>query len=373
MCLSLPKKLFHEVFVYKSLQAGRAIAALLVVLFHLGGAISVDKYFGIKEFSIPFSFGNAGVEFFFVLSGFIIMTAHRNDIFKPHILPSYIKKRLIRIYPTYWVIFIPIFILAAGMPSLRHTVPYDIPILLKSLLLVPQDKDVVGGTGAPVLIVAWTLQYEMFFYFCFALLIYNKWLSLVAGITLCCFYLYAKFTNCLLFPLSFLFDDFIFLFLMGMVISLLHKSKNLVVNRPIFYAVIGGLMFLLIALDTVAQFNLFIDWAVILYGLASCLIIFGLVQAEDEGYIIGGHSWMQTLGDSSYALYLIHFPLISLLCKFSLTIQLNKLGILGALIAYVAILCASLVGAVMFHLWIEKPIATYFRKKIFIKPIKDYC
>ena len=58
--------------VYTSLQEARAVAAILVVLFHLGGAIADAKYFGLSVFSVPFSFGSAGVEFFFVLSGFIV-------------------------------------------------------------------------------------------------------------------------------------------------------------------------------------------------------------------------------------------------------------------------------------------------------------
>ena len=47
--------------LYKSLQAGRAVAALSVLLFHLGGAISDSKYFAIQEFTIPFGWGGAGV------------------------------------------------------------------------------------------------------------------------------------------------------------------------------------------------------------------------------------------------------------------------------------------------------------------------
>ena len=136
---------------------------MLVVLFHLGGAIADEKYFGIDAFSIPFSFGNAGVEFFFVLSGFIIFSAHRKDIFNAGELVNYLKKRFFRIFPTYWIIFLAVFSLAFASGTLRHTVPHDLPTLLKSLLLIPQDKSVVGGTGSPVLIVAWSLQYEMFF------------------------------------------------------------------------------------------------------------------------------------------------------------------------------------------------------------------
>jgi hypothetical protein len=40
-------------------------------------------------------------------------------------------------------------------------------------------------------------------------------------------------------------------------------------------------MFLLIALDTVLKIGLLSDWNVMLYGLASSLTIFGVVQADD--------------------------------------------------------------------------------------------
>jgi exopolysaccharide production protein ExoZ len=347
--------------VYKSLQAGRAIAAIMVVLFHLGGAVAVEKYFGIAAFSIPFSFGFAGVEFFFVLSGFIILTAHRTDIFKPHRLVSYIKKRFIRIYPTYWIIFISVFVLAYANPTLRNTVPHDALIILKSLLLAPQD----GGTAAPVLAVAWTLQYEMFFYLFFALMILSRLVSIIAGIAV----LLIIMLPTLGYPSSsflymFLSQDYILLFVMGMVVSVTHTSKKATVNSPIFYFTIGTLLFLLIAADTVMQLGLLLKWTILLYGLASSLIIFGLVRAEDKGTIIGNQRWLQLLGDSSYALYLIHYPLISILLKLSLFLQLNKFGAIGAIIAYIAIFSACLISAVVFHLWIEKPVVAYLRSRL---------
>src|SRR5882762_1925446 len=150
--------------MYKSIQACRGLAALQVVLFHLGGILAAPKYFGLPGFGRAFIFGDSGVEFFFVLSGFIITWVHRRDFGKPAALPAYISKRLIRIYPTYWTIFLSVFLLAWTSPALRSGLPATPGLLLRSLLLVPQDPTVAGGTGAPVLIVAWTLQYEMIFY-----------------------------------------------------------------------------------------------------------------------------------------------------------------------------------------------------------------
>lgn len=348
--------------MYKSLQAGRAIAAMLVVLFHLGGTIAADKYFGIKAFSIPFSFGRAGVEFFFVLSGFIILTAHRNDIFKPHKCASYIKKRLIRIYPTYWIIFSLVYLLAIASPVLRNTVPHDIFIIIKSLLLIPQNSNIVGGSGAPVISVAWTLQYEMVFYLFFALLIVSRWLALVVALAF--LYLYVEYASVspIIFPLSFLNSDLILLFVMGMAASIASTSAKVIANRPLFYVGIGVVMFLFIAFDTIIGANLLEERRIILYGLASSILIFGLVRAEDKDLVIGGHSWLQILGNSSYALYLLHYPLISILCKLSLVLQLEKLGLIGALSSYVVIFGMCLLSSVVFHLIIEKRVVAYLRR-----------
>ena len=343
---------------------------MLVVLYHLGVALSAEKYFGITAFSIPFSFGgSAGVDFFFVLSGFIILTAHRNDIFQPHRLKNYIRKRLIRIYPTYWIIFLSVFFSAVASTALRNTVPDDFFIILKSLFLIPQ------ATGAPVIIVAWTLQYEMFFYLFFACLILNRGLSIIALLALSTIYFNYHGVPAIPFPLSFLSNDNILLFAMGMAASAACSSKRMSMkNRPVFYTgigIVGVIIFLLLAFYTVAGKSYAFTGGIagimarqnILYGLASGLIVFYLVKAEDKGRIIGGHGGLQLVGDSSYALYLIHYPLISMLCKLSLLIQLDKLGVIGALVAYVVIFGLCLISSAAFHLWIEKPVIAYLRKR----------
>lgn len=315
------------------------------------------KYFGIPGFAIPFSFGNAGVEFFFVLSGFIIFSAHRKDIFQPWKLGSYLEKRFTRIYPTFWVVFLGVLILAYTSSASRSTIPRDWHVIAKAALLLPQDPEAVGSLGSPILVVAWTLQYEVFFYAFFALLILNRWLSMAAGLLLLGTYIVFHGVAQLTFPLAFFLKDYVLLFAMGMAVSLgCIPGRSIAVDRPLLFGAIGTGMFALIALDTVLKVGLLGDHNVIPYGLASSLIVFGVVQSEDRGRIIGGYKWLQILGDSSYALYLIHFPMISVLCKLTMLVHLNELGVVGALIGYGFVVATCLISAVAFHLWIEVPL-----------------
>ena len=136
--------------MYLSLQACRALAALLVVFFHVGTSLNRDVYLGhaadlVRQLS---SSGDAGVAFFFVLSGFIVTRVHLPDFNQPARLPAYLLKRAARIYPMYWLVFAATCLLVWLLPASRTTLPADAPTLIKALLLIPQDPSVVGGTGA---------------------------------------------------------------------------------------------------------------------------------------------------------------------------------------------------------------------------------
>lgn len=352
----------HLVAMYKSIQASRAVAAILVVLFHLGGIIALQKYFGTREFDFLFSAGDAGVEFFFVLSGFIIFTAHRGDVATPSRLGYFLKKRFTRIFPTYWVVFIAVYLAAIATPSLRNSVPHDLGLLLKSLALVPQSPVDAGGTGAPVLFVAWTLQYEMFFYAFFALLIVSRWAAALLAVCLGAVYLSCAATSeCGVFPLSFFSSDYVLLFAMGMAVAVLANRRQ--IERPLFFVLTGVVFFVLVSADKVFHFDLLTHWKTILFGLASCMIVFGLVSAENAGLALGGHRFAQLLGESSYALYLIHVPIISLALKIFVLLHFKDLGFAGAAMAYVFTFACCMGAAILIRVWIEKPLSLLFRSR----------
>ena len=79
------------------IQLGRAVAAILVVLYH-GGRV-LPQYVGPIDAAKYFTFGNAGVDFFFALSGFIIFYVHQQDINSPARLGHYLFRRTTRVYP----------------------------------------------------------------------------------------------------------------------------------------------------------------------------------------------------------------------------------------------------------------------------------
>jgi peptidoglycan/LPS O-acetylase OafA/YrhL len=149
---------------------------------------------------------------------------------------------------------------------------------------------------------------------------------------------------------------------MGMAVARLAAAPA--GGRPLAYVAGGALLFAAVALDTVLGSHILLAQRVPLFGLASALMILGLVRAEAGGRVIGGHRWLQLLGDASYALYLIHFPMISILCKLAVALHMNQLGVMGALVSYLLILAGCLGGAVAFHLWIERPVTAYVRTRL---------
>lgn len=346
--------------MYYSLQIGRAIAAVFVLLFHLGGIIASERYFGISEFYIPFSFGASGVEFFFVLSGFIIYEAHKSDLSQPHKITEYVKKRFIRIFPTYWLIFSMVYI-TAYFTSLNHSMPTDIMVILKSLFLLPQDMAVVGGTGAPVIPVAWSLQYEMLFYFIFGCLIWNK--NTIFILLIFSIYMYINyFEYFTIFPMNFLMNTYVILFFMGIVISKITEYNLQSIYIKLF-GIIGFIVYGVLILDSVSGIHFLKEFNIILYGLSSSFIVLFIVKVEQKGYNFKRFKFLSLLGDSSYSLYLMHYPIMVTISKFFVVIGFTKLGLTAAFIAYIFIFSCCILMAILFYIKVEKPMVRFLKNR----------
>jgi exopolysaccharide production protein ExoZ len=145
----------------RPIQYLRALAALMVVWVH---ALYVIP--GIAErFDVP-NFGGAGVDLFFVISGFIMLvtTAERN------VTPvGFFYRRIVRVVPLYWLATLAMIAGAASEHSFKN-LGYPPVAIVKSLLFVPYTA--IGGHPGnvwPILAQGWTLNFEMFFYALFAL------------------------------------------------------------------------------------------------------------------------------------------------------------------------------------------------------------
>ena len=165
-CVHQPGPAFREPL--HSLQAGRALAAIAVLLLHADRIVGAPDFTGTNFAHFWFSGGRLGVDFFFALSGFIILHAHARDIGNPGRLGRYFTRRAVRIYPIYWVILSislvgPLLLgRQMGFAELIHNYslfdPYERPRLVT---------------------VAWTLFHEILFYLAFAALILNRRLGAI--------------------------------------------------------------------------------------------------------------------------------------------------------------------------------------------------
>jgi exopolysaccharide production protein ExoZ len=102
--------------------------------------------------------GHAGVDLFFVLSGLLIY-GHLLKRSQP--FHRYFARRLRRIYPAFLAVFALYLALSLLLPG-RSKLPGGpdlVPYLLANLLLLPGMLPI-----EPLITVAWSLSYEMFFY-----------------------------------------------------------------------------------------------------------------------------------------------------------------------------------------------------------------
>jgi len=350
--------------LFLSLQATRGIAALMVVLFHISGIIGAEKYFDFPEIFIPYAFAGSGVNMFFVLSGFVIYSAHQHDFGRPEKFLGFLKKRIIRIYPIYWIIFFSVASIALIYPSFRHQAPSEMVIWIKSILLLPQSQAVVGGSGAPVIQVAWTLQVEMIFYFIVGLFIVGRRFAVIfIGLLFVAFLFRESFRwDYVDFLLAFIFQPHM-VFLFGVGVFTGWMSNVIIVGAKLGKYLVwsAGIIFGAVCLDWIFQVNLIDGEKTYIEGTAFAIFIFGAISLERAGNVIWRGTLYQKLGKSSYALYLVHYPLVVFLAKLMSKLGLPELGIAGLIFALGISLMGSVLAGWIIHRYIEAPLTQFLR------------
>ena len=149
-------------------QILRALAALLVVVAHAAhDADAVAARLGRPAMEVAKSFDwTFGIHLFFVISGFVMAISARG-FGEPGAPARFLLRRVVRIAPLYWLLTAAVIAGAALAPALMNVPLGGWWLPLASVLFIPALRP--NGEIRPALGQGWTLNYEMFFYACFAL------------------------------------------------------------------------------------------------------------------------------------------------------------------------------------------------------------
>ena len=274
-----------------SIQVGRGIAVLLVLLYHVSEALAGPG-------SYAFVAGAAGVDIFFVISGFIIVYVSRRDSAR-----AFILKRMIRVIPLYYAyttLVVSILVLA---PTFYANLRFDWSFIICSYLLILSPSN----TGAPGVAVGvgWTLCYESYFYVLMALGILffrdRGWLFpvsvIIAGAAISPFVEPPA-------PLIPAFTALSLEFVAGVLIAELHLRHYRLSPPIVWTAILGGLAVIIYGGAIHAVGGLFYDPARVLwYGGPAVAIVAALTSLHSESLVMRPLSY---LGNISYSLYLSH-------------------------------------------------------------------
>ena len=332
--------------LYKTYKVLRGFAALLVIFVHLDELLS--------RLDVPL-FGGAGVDIFFVISGFIMVYTTMDREITPW---SFMADRIARIVPSYWIVTFAVFVIAFVAPSLLQTPHVQWSELLESLAFVPFQK--ANGLTQPVLYVGWTLNYEMLFYLMFAagLAIPNKrWGSVVVIFCLVCLAGFGFLEQ----PsgvISKVYTNIIILdFALGMLIGLVYRKVFARVATSIKW-VASVLVFLGTGLAVLLPLRFPEVSSFVVCGLPASLVVGGGLLLENLGWAVQA-PWLLRLGNASYSIYLVHPFITQLSEEVAARMQPDAFT---DLLLMVATLMGVCVAGVMFHHILERPLTSRVRR-----------
>ncbi len=315
------------------------------------------KYFGRLPFGGLFVFTHAGVDFFFVLSGFIIYFIHHDEIGRPDRVVSYCIKRCIRIFPTYWVVLAGFGIILAFSPTQDRS-EQDFVRILTSATLLPVAE-------IPILNVAWSLKHEVLFYALFATLFISRPLGFASlGMWLCIIIwniAFAWVTGAPYFSGAageVLFRIFNVEFFFGMAVAHLVLKADARGGRA---ALVAGvvLFFGTGALEWLGMERR-PEWPPMLFGyaLGAALTLYGLVSTEKAGQL-RVPAPLVALGAASYSIYLLHVVAIMLAQQSVLIIR--RFVPLQLEATFLVIVILAVAAGIAFSRLVEQPMIRILR------------
>ncbi|TDV72209.1 acyltransferase [Pseudomonas sp. LP_7_YM] len=335
-----------------SLQGFRGVAVMGVVLFHM--AAVEHKYSGGDIFLPPFlDFFQLGVDLFFIISGFVMVIVSRGRFQKIAESKRFLFNRVSRIYPTYWLYYFLTLAVVLVQPAMVNS-SHGSSNLLLSFLLLPNDSVLL-------VMVAWSLLFELWFYLVFTGLMCfrERWLpALIAGWAL----ILVVFNSAQNWQdynaaLKIILHPYALEFIIGVALALLFYG-GYGVHIPTVAVCVALAGALLPGIGLIAYYRLFDDQGLLRMfsvGVVFGTLIFGLALLERRRHIRVPRLLI-AVGDMSYTLYLSHLLVLGVVgrCWQMMGNSPDSLldNALFAALTMSAVLCYGWVG----YRWFEKPV-----------------
>jgi exopolysaccharide production protein ExoZ len=337
-----------------TIQVLRGLAALMVVFHHVQ-----DQSEGFRQI-VSTQAGQAGVDLFFVISGFVMVYVTHDREQSPG---QFLAMRAARIVPVYWFFTLAASLLIVLQPQLFRSNEATVRHVVLSMFFVPHNT--VSGGLSPVIKQGWTLNYEAFFYVLFAIAMalsfrrragFSVWTLL--GLAFIGYWLpligYSSTAT------NFYLNNIILEFAFGMLIAQAYLNGKFERIGPIFSVGLVAIGFIaLFACDPLYSSSN----RAFTYGLPAAAIVAGAVAFETRSDSFQ-KPFLQFVGDASYSIYLVHvFPVAMLRVIWpKIGLEMSGAGSFAAfLLAAFALSIAA--GAVSYYL-VEKTSLKFLRRKI---------
>jgi exopolysaccharide production protein ExoZ len=334
---------------FLTIQYLRGLAAILVLASHALLYPLVGEHLAYSRL------GWLGVILFFVISGFIMVAVTGDGRF---VALDFLRRRFVRIVPMYWAATLVAAALALFAPQLFKTTVYDGAELILSLLFIPFYNPVSHGIH-PLYKLGWTLNYEVFFYICFAALAFLGAGARVVWLTV-------AFTSLAVIGAVFapqpaipqFYTSFMPLaFCAGAWLGLatLRGRIGTLPQGAIYGALVIGVAALVegFALDRGIMEDGFAFIGFVTF--ASALVLLA-VRFEP---VLPRIALLERIGDASYSIYLVHIYEVAILAgvAFKLLDPTNLWA--DYFVATISIIGGTIAGLIMYEL-VEKPVLRFF-------------
>ena len=329
-----------------NIQVLRGLAALGVLVAHAAGML----LYGDVPVSLPnVEWGAFGVDVFFVISGFVMAYAERANFGCTAAVGPFALRRLARILPLYWLATLAFALLVAPYGAPAREMRAFAGSALQGALFVPTAD---GNTS--LLPTGWTLFYEMGFYALFALALpFRRGPALIALSAVIAALAAAGAAKILPERLGCVANLQALEFVFGLGLA---EARRAGIRVPARLGAAVAAATALYAVLAAPHLDGWTMWRGISWGIPAALIV-GSLALSPEPPPSRPRRLLERLGDASYAVYMVHFPLFWAIGR--LIPGLPRSGPHAAQAYVVLLIVSGLLISLLVHRFIEGPIGRW--------------